>query len=145
MRQNTDPKLEACSSSPATNRPVGRHPVVIAAGAAAGAFVGATIGTVLGGPFGALAGCAMCAAIGALFGQGIGDNLRPAAEEMYSMRSGSRVILSSAYGRPSEALAVAPSAPSSPMRVRPPIGSGSCLAVSGLRFPARSDHNKATR
>jgi len=135
-------KLETRSRSTRTNGPAGWHPVGIASGAAAGALGGAAIGTVLGGPLVAAAAGALCAAIGALFGHTIAENLRPTAEEMYSARSGSRAVLSSAHDRPSEALSVVPSAASAPMRVKPRVGSGSPLAVSGFRFPTRSSHRK---
>ena len=139
-KQDPDLKLETHSGPGASRGAAGWHPVGIAAGAAAGAMAGAAIGNVVGGPFGALAGCAMCAAIGALFGWTASETVRPTAEEMYSMRSGSRTDVSSGYGRPSATPSVAPIGAETPRRVRPPVGSGSSLAVSGLRFPARSYH-----
>jgi hypothetical protein len=145
MKQDPDRKLETRSGSRAMKGPAGWHPVGIAAGAAAGAVAGAAIGTAVAGPVGALAGCAICAAIGALFGQTAAETVRPTVEELYSMRSSSSAIVSGEYGRPSEAHAIAPSAADASMRVRPPVGRGSPLAVSGLRFPARSRHKKEIR
>jgi len=112
----------------------------IAAGAAAGAMAGAAIGTAVGGPFGALAGCSICAAIGALFGQTVAETIRPTVEEMYSMRSATGAVVSTGYLRPSATPSVAPIVSEAPRRARSPVGSGSPLAVSGLRFPARSYH-----
>ena len=145
MKQDPGRKLEIRSRSVSIHGPSGWHPVGVAAGAAAGALTGATIGTVVGGPVGALVGCALCAAIGALFGQTAAEAVRPTTEELYSMRSSSRAIAPSEHGRPSAAQAVAPRGAAASMRVKPPVGSGSPLAVSGLRFPARSHRNKEIR
>ena len=140
MKQDTDRNQEHRSGPRSLRGPAGWHPVGIASGAAVGAMAGVGIGTAVGGPFGALAGCMLCAAIGALFGQTVAETIRPTAEEMYSMRSATRANFSSGFLHPSATPVVAPIPSEAPRRARPAVGAGSRLAVSGLRFPARSYH-----
>jgi hypothetical protein len=116
----------------------GWHPAGIAAGAAVGSVVGAAIGAVVGGPVGAAVGGALCAATGALFGQTAAEIIKPTAEEMYWMKTSPRAVASSRFDRPDARPEVDPSVRDGSSCLTPSPGTGSSLAVSGLRFPARS-------
>ena len=116
----------------------------IAAGAVAGSVIGAAIGAVVGGPVGAAVGGALCAATGALFGQTAAEIIKPTAEEMYWMKTSPSAIASRRFDRPVARSAADPSARDGSPCLTSPAGTGSPLAVSGLRFPARS-FDKQTR
>lgn len=130
LKQDHERKPQTGSYHRSMSRAAGWHPVGIASGAAVGAMAGAAIGTAVSGPIGTIVGGALCAAIGALFGQTVAETIRPTPEEVYWMRSGPREASGLRHV---------------PARVMPPVGSGSPLAVSGLRLPARSRLTKVNR
>jgi hypothetical protein len=115
------------------------------AGAATGAVVGLAIGAAIGGPIGGIVGCALCAATGALFGRKVGKSLIPEeVEEIYSMRTGTSAKVLNA-GRTRVRPGTITRALEASIPITPPAGSGSPLAVSGGRFPARSSYARRLR
>lgn len=140
MEPNQERKIETGSNHRAMTEIAG-----MGAGGATGAVVGLAIGTAMGGPIGGVVGCALCAATGALFGRIVSKSLIPEAEESYWMRTGTSASVLNGSGLKRVRPGTVTSALDASVPIAPPAGSGSPLAVSGGRFPARSSYARRFR